>query len=90
MTAENWLLSCMAGLIIGWIANAISKSRYSFLINLFIGIFGAILLNIFVTTLEVNDGRFFPTLGVSILGSSGLLILFHLTRALEQKLSSHK
>lgn len=84
MTSENWFLSCMAGFIVGWIANELSHNRYSFLINLFVGVFGAILLNIFITTIEISDGRFFPTLGISVLGSGVLLCLFHASRAIER------
>jgi uncharacterized membrane protein YeaQ/YmgE (transglycosylase-associated protein family) len=85
MTSENWFLSGMAGFIIGWIANELSHNRYSFLINLFVGVFGAILLNIFVNTIEVSDGKFFPTLAISVLGSSVLLGLFHFTRGIERQ-----
>jgi len=85
MTSENWFLSCMAGFIIGWIANEISRNRYSFLINLFVGSFGAVLLNIFVTTIEASDGRFFPTLGISVLGAGVLLGVFHFTRGIERQ-----
>jgi uncharacterized membrane protein YeaQ/YmgE (transglycosylase-associated protein family) len=85
MTTENWFLSGMAGFIIGWIANELSHNRYSFLINLFVGVFGAILLNIFVNTIEVSDGKFFPTLAISVLGSSVLLGLFHFTRGIERQ-----
>jgi uncharacterized membrane protein YeaQ/YmgE (transglycosylase-associated protein family) len=85
MTTENWFLSGMAGFIIGWIANELSHNRYSFLINLFVGVFGAILLNIFVNTIEVSDGKFFPTLAISVLGSGVLLGLFHFTRGIERQ-----
>jgi uncharacterized membrane protein YeaQ/YmgE (transglycosylase-associated protein family) len=75
----------MAGFIIGWIANALSKSRYSFLINLFVGIFGAVLLNIIIKTLEIGDDRFFFTLFISVLGATGLLGMFHVSRAFERR-----
>ena len=85
MTAENYLLATVAGFIVGWIANAMSKSRFSFPINLFVGIFGAILLNFFARTADLWDDHFFSILIVSLTGSIVLLGLFHLTRALERR-----
>ncbi|ESQ82901.1 MULTISPECIES: hypothetical protein [unclassified Asticcacaulis] len=85
MTAENYILATLAGFLIGWIANAMSKSRFSFPINVFIAIFGAILLNFFVQTSEKLDDHFFSILMVSLVGSSVLLGLFHLTRMLERR-----
>ena len=85
MTAENYILAAVAGLVIGWIANAMSKSRFSFPINLFVGIFGAILLNFFFRTAEIFDDGFFTILIVSLIGSAGLLGLFHLSRFTERR-----
>lgn len=85
MTAENYILATFAGFIIGWIANTMSKSRFSFPINLFVAIFGAVLLNFFLRTAEYIDNRFFPVLGVSLLGSAGLLAIFHLSRQFERR-----
>jgi len=85
MTPENYLLATVAGFIVGWIANAMSKSRFSFPINLFVGIFGAILLNFFVRSAEMMDDHFFSILLLSLTGSTVLLGLFHLTRALERR-----
>ena len=85
MTAENYTLATIAGFVIGWIANMMSKSRFSFPINLFVAIFGAILLNFFLRTAEYIDNRFFSILGVSLLGSAGLLALFHLSRQFERR-----
>ncbi len=85
MTAENYILATVAGVIIGWIANVWSKSRYSFIINLFIGIFGAILPNFFVQTTEMMDEGWFSILLVSLAGSICLIGLFHATRAIERR-----
>ena len=84
MTPENWLLSAMSGLVIGWIANAMSKSRYSFPINLIVGFFGAILLNIVVTAMEILNDHFIVVLTVSAIGATILLTLFHLSRLSER------
>jgi uncharacterized membrane protein YeaQ/YmgE (transglycosylase-associated protein family) len=84
MTAENYILAIVAGFIAGWIANAMTRSRYSFPINLFVGIFGAILLNFFVQTADLLDDRFMSILLVSLAGSAVLLLLFHLTRLTEK------
>ncbi|HVZ30253.1 MAG TPA: transglycosylase [Asticcacaulis sp.] len=85
MTLENYTLATFAGFVIGWIANMMSKSRFSFPINLFVAIFGAILLNFFLRTAEYIDNRFFAVLGVSLLGSAGLLAIFHLSRQFERR-----
>lgn len=84
MTPENWVLSALAGFVTGWIANAMTRSRFSFLINLMVGVFGGILLNILVTTMELFEDTFWRTLGISIVGAGGLLVIFHMTRAVER------
>ena len=85
MTAENYILATLAGFVVGWIANAMSKSRFSFPINVFIAIFGAILLNFFIRSSEMLGDHFFSILLVSFAGSSVLLGLFHLTRMIERR-----
>ena len=85
MTAENYILAAVAGFVVGWIANFMSKSRFSFPINLFVGIFGAILANFFVRATEMIDDHFLPVLAVSLIGSVGLLALFHLSRVTERR-----
>jgi len=85
MTLENYILSILAGFFMGWIANTMSKSRYSFPINLFVAIFGAILMNFFLRSTSLIHDEFMPTLLVSMLGSAILLGLFHLTRAIERR-----
>lgn len=85
MTAENYTLAIVAGLLVGWIANLMSKSRFSFPINLFVGIFGACLLNFFLRSAEMIDNHFFSILWVSLIGSTVLLALFHLSRVFERR-----
>ncbi len=85
MTAENYILATFAGLIVGWIANMMSKSRFSFPINLFVGIFGAVLLNFFLRSAEKISNHFFSILWVSLIGATVLLALFHLSRAFERR-----
>jgi uncharacterized membrane protein YeaQ/YmgE (transglycosylase-associated protein family) len=89
MNIQDWILAVMTGFIIGWIANNLTKSRYSFLINMFVGVFGAILLTFFIHILDIYPDRFFLTLKTSAIGSIVLLILFHLTRALERQSKPH-
>ena len=85
MTAENYILATLAGFLVGWIANFMSKSRFSFPINLFVGIFGSCLANFYARTTELIDDHFFSTLAVSLIGSAGLLALFHLSRITERR-----
>ena len=85
MTAENYILATLAGFLVGWIANLITKSKFSFPVNLFVAIFGAILLNFFVRSAEMVDDRFFSILTVSLVGSIVLLGLFHLSRITERR-----
>ncbi|EGF90488.1 transglycosylase-associated protein [Asticcacaulis biprosthecium C19] len=85
MNAENYILATVAGFVVGWIANVMSKSRFSFPINLFVGIFGAVLLNFFVQSTDMLDEGFVSILLVSLVGSTVLLALFHLTRLTEKR-----
>ncbi len=85
MTAENYILATLAGFLIGWIANTLSKSRFSFPINVFVAIFGAVLANFFVRSSEMLNDHFFSTLAVSLAGSVVLLGLFHLSRMVERR-----
>lgn len=85
MTAENWILAILAGFVVAWIANTASKSRYSFPINMIVGISGASLLNFFLRTTGAISDAFFEVLLVSVGGSLALLVLFHLTRAIERR-----
>jgi len=85
MTSENYILATVAGFLVGWIANFMTKSKFSFPINLFVGIFGAILLNFFFRSAEMVEDSFFSILMVSLIGSTVLLILFHLTRLTERR-----
>lgn len=84
MSVQDWILAVMAGFIVGWIANNLTKSRYSLIINMFVGIFGAILLTFFIHILDIYPERFFLTLKSAVAGSIGLLGIFHLTRAMEK------
>jgi|GEM_PF-1005237 len=84
MSVQDWILAGMAGVIIGWIANSLTQSRYSAIINIFVGIFGAILMTFFIHILDIYPDRFFTTLRAAVAGSSVLLALFHLTRAVEK------
>ena len=85
MTAENYILATLAGFLVGWIANLITKSKFSFPVNLFVAIFGAILFNFFIRSAEMLDDRFFSILTVSLVGSIVLLGLFHLSRITERR-----
>lgn len=85
MTAENYILATLAGFFVGWIANMMTKSKFSFPVNLFVAIFGAILLNFFVRSAEMMDDHFFSILLLSLAGSIVLLGLFHLSRITERR-----
>lgn len=85
MTSENYILAAVAGIVVGWIANFMTKSKFSFPINLFVGIFGAILLNFFFRSAEMVEDSFMSILMVSLIGSTVLLLLFHLTRLTERR-----
>lgn len=84
MTLENYILATLAGFVAAWAANALSRNRLGFPVNLFVGIFGAILLNFFIQSTEMMNNRFLSVLGVSIAGSVGLLALFHISRLTER------
>jgi len=85
MTSENYILATLAGFVVGWIANFMTKSKFSFPINLFVGIFGAVLLNFFFRSAEMVEDSFMSILMVSLIGSTVLLVLFHLTRLTERR-----
>ncbi|MDC7674770.1 transglycosylase [Asticcacaulis machinosus] len=85
MRAEDWLVAVTTGFVVSWIANALTKSRYSFMINLFVGIFGSILVNMLIHTMSIYPDSGYLTLKLGLAGSAGLLILFHISRRLERR-----
>ncbi|GGZ37225.1 transglycosylase [Asticcacaulis endophyticus] len=85
MRAEDWLVAVAVGCVVSWIANAITQSRYSLPINLFVGIFGAILVNMLIHTMSLYPDSLFLTLKLGMAGSIGLLLLFHISRRLERR-----
>ncbi|OYW77369.1 MAG: transglycosylase [Asticcacaulis sp. 32-58-5] len=85
MRGEDWLLAIAVGFVVSWIANALTKSRYSFMINLFVGVFGSILVNMLIHTMSLYPDSNFLTLKLGLAGSIGLLLLFHISRRLERR-----
>lgn len=85
MRAEDWLAAVVVGFVISWIANGLTKSRYSFLINAFVGVFGAILVNMLIHTMSLYSNSLLLTVKLGLAGSVGLLLLFHISRRLERR-----
>ena len=80
MTGIGWFAAIIIGALAGWIAEKIMKTDHSLIMNIILGIFGAIVFNfiltfIFGSTLGGWIGQLFvATVGACLLIAAGAMI----------------
>ncbi len=80
MTGIGWFMSIIIGALAGWIAEKIMKTEHSLILNIILGIFGAIVFNwilfaVFGSTLGGWIGQLFvAVVGACLLIAAGAMI----------------
>ncbi|WEX07162.1 GlsB/YeaQ/YmgE family stress response membrane protein [Chelativorans sp. AA-79] len=81
MEGLGWILTIIVGGLAGWIAEKIMKTDTGLLVNIIIGILGAVVLNaILVAILGYTFGGVIGQLVVAIIGACILIWLYRLIR----------
>lgn len=76
----SWIVWVLIGLIAGWVAARLTASRQGLITNLIVGLIGSVIGGWIVGGLGVayDETRFWPSLGVSIVGAIILLVILNL------------
>ncbi|MDH2326731.1 GlsB/YeaQ/YmgE family stress response membrane protein [Cereibacter sp. SYSU M97828] len=82
MQGLGWIAAIIVGALAGWIAEKLMKSDHGLLMNIILGILGAVIMNfLLVTLLGATLGGWLGQLAVGVLGAC---ILIGLGRALRR------
>jgi len=82
MEGFGWILSIILGAIAGWIADKIMKSDHSLVVNIILGILGALVGNwLFRALLGGTAGGVIGQLVVAVIGACILIWLGRLVRS---------
>ncbi len=74
MTGIGWFMSVIIGALAGWIAEKIMKTEHSLILNIILGIFGAIVLNwILFAVFGATLGGWIGQLVVAVVGACLLI-----------------
>jgi len=77
MEGLGWFAAIIVGGIAGWIAQKIMKTDHGLVLNIFMGISGALVANaIFMMLLGSTLGGWFGQLVVGVIGACALIALF--------------
>lgn len=81
MEGLGWLAAIIVGALAGWIAEKIMKSDHSLILNIILGIIGALVMNfLLVTLLGATLGGWIGQLIVGVLGACILIALGRMLR----------
>lgn len=81
MQGMGWIAAIIVGALAGWIAENLMKSEHGLLLNIILGILGAVLMNfIFVTLLGSTLGGWLGQLVVGVIGACVLIWLGRVLR----------
>ncbi|NIZ10094.1 GlsB/YeaQ/YmgE family stress response membrane protein [Pseudooceanicola sp. HF7] len=81
MEGLGWLAAIIVGALAGWIAEKIMKSDHSLILNIVLGIIGALVMNfLLVTLLGATLGGWIGQLIVGVLGACTLIALGRMLR----------
>ncbi|WP_299971051.1 GlsB/YeaQ/YmgE family stress response membrane protein [uncultured Roseobacter sp.] len=83
MTGIGWIGSLIIGAIAGWIAEKIMKSDQSLLMNIVLGIVGALVLNwLLIAIIGTTLGGW---IGQLIVAAAGACLLIYVARLIRRK-----
>lgn len=83
MEGMGWILTVIVGALAGWIAEKIMKSDHSLLINIVLGILGAVVLNAIL--FAVFGGTLGGIIGQLIVAVAGACLLIFIGRAVRSR-----
>lgn len=75
MSGIGWLLAIIVGIAAGWIAEKIMKRDHGLLMNLIVGLVGALIGKFLLGMLGVGYEGVLPSLGAAVLGAVILLAI---------------
>lgn len=76
MQGMGWIAAIIVGALAGWIAEKLMKSDHGLLMNILLGIIGAVIMNfILVTLLGATLGGWLGQLAVGVVGACILIAL---------------
>lgn len=76
----NWILAIIVGGIAGWIAEKIMKTDHSLLMNIILGIIGALIANFLFGLIGISAGGIIGYLIAGIVGACLLIWIGRLVR----------
>jgi uncharacterized membrane protein YeaQ/YmgE (transglycosylase-associated protein family) len=80
MSGIGWLLAIVVGIFAGWIAEKIMKRNDGLLMNLVIGLVGAILGKFLLGLMGVGYAGVLPSLLAAVFGAVVLLAIINMVR----------
>ena len=81
MEGMGWIAAIIVGALAGWIAENLMKSEHGLLMNIILGILGAVLMNfIFINLLGSTLGVWLGQLVVGVIGACILIALGRMLR----------
>ncbi|ARC37037.1 GlsB/YeaQ/YmgE family stress response membrane protein [Paracoccus yeei] len=81
MEGMGWIAAIIVGALAGWIAENLMKSEHGLLMNIILGILGAVLMNfIFINLLGSTLGGWLGQLVVGVIGACILIALGRMLR----------
>lgn len=80
MEGFGWIMSIIIGALAGWIAEKLMKFDTGLLMNIVLGIVGAIVGNFLLSLAGMSLGGFWGQLIVAIIGACILIFVYRLIR----------
>lgn len=82
MEGVGWILTIIIGGLAGWIAEKIMQADHGLLVNILLGVAGALVLNaILFAIMGATVGGIIGQLIVAIIGACGLIWIYRLIRS---------
>ena len=79
---HGWIWFCAVGAVVGWLASQLVEGEgKGFLVNMVVGILGAIIGGHLFNALNINVAGFWGNIGMAVAGSVVLLVLIRLIRS---------